>query len=111
MDTRIQKMRQRLAKHQNKIADMQAQAVEMEQEIKNAEDEHLGYLARSVANTLSGGMDEVFELLQELRSRPNKPNNSTNIPSAPTTAENYINNERNGEVVSLDSADDKSKTE
>ena len=50
---------------------MEAQAAEMEQEIKAAEDEQLGYLARSIANTLSGGMDEVFAILQSLKAKPN----------------------------------------
>ena len=71
MYSRIPKLRERLAKHRGKIAEMEAQAVAMEQEIKKAEDEQLGYLARSVANTLSGGMDEVLALLQSLRPKPN----------------------------------------
>ena len=67
---KIQKMRARLVKHRTKIADMETQAAEMEKEIKKAEEEQLGYLARSAANTLSGGMDEVFELLRGLRIKP-----------------------------------------
>jgi len=47
---------------------METQAVAMEQEIKAAEDEQLGYLARSVASTLSGGMDEIFELLRNMKT-------------------------------------------
>ena len=67
---RIQKMRTRLVKHRTKIADLEAQAAEMENDIKKAEEEQLGYLARSAANMLSGGMDEVFELLRSLRMKP-----------------------------------------
>jgi len=65
-------MRSKLAKHRKKIAELEAVAVEMEQEIKQAEEEQLAYLARSAANTLSGGMDEVFELLRSLRVKPNQ---------------------------------------
>jgi len=65
-------MRGRLAKHQKKIAELEAVALEMEQEIKQAEEEQLAYLARSAANTLSGGMDEIFELLRNLRVKPNQ---------------------------------------
>ena len=67
MDAKIQKMRERLKKQRTKIVEMEAQAVEMEKEIKKAEEEQLGYLARSAANMLSGGMEDVFELLRSLR--------------------------------------------
>ena len=70
MYSRIPKLRERLAKHRGKIAEMEAQALSMEQEIKAAEDEQLGFLARSVANTLSGGMEEVFAILQGLKAKP-----------------------------------------
>jgi len=68
--SKIPKLRERLAKHRGKIAEMEAQATEMEQEINAAEDEQLGYLARAVANTLSGGMEEVFAILQGLKTKP-----------------------------------------
>ena len=61
-------MRNRLAKHRAKITELEAQASTMEKEITAAEDEQLGYLARSVANTLSGGMEEIFEMLRGLRA-------------------------------------------
>ena len=69
---KLQKLRSRLAKQRGKIAEMEAEALQMEQAITRAEDEQLGYLARSVANTLSGGMEEIFDLLRGLRSNPNK---------------------------------------
>jgi len=70
-------------KHRKKIAELEAIAAEMEQEIKQAEEEQLAYLARSAANTLSGGMDEVFELLRGLRAKPNQGVTAV----APTTPE------------------------
>lgn len=72
MDNRIKKMRERLIKHRRKITELETQAAEMEQEIKKAEEEQLGYLARSAANSLSGGMEEIFELLRGLHSKPDK---------------------------------------
>jgi len=69
VDTKIKKMRERLTKHRLRMTEMEAQTVEMEQEIKRAEEEQLGYLARSAANNLTGGMDEIFELLRGLRER------------------------------------------
>jgi len=69
LDAKIKKMRERLDKHRRKITEMQAQTAEMEQDIKKAEEEQLGYLARSVASSLTGGMDEVFELLRGLQSK------------------------------------------
>jgi hypothetical protein len=70
LDTKIKKMRGRLSKHRQKIIEMETQAAEMEQEIKKAEEEQLGYLARSAANSLSGGMEEIFELLRGLKTKP-----------------------------------------
>lgn len=79
MDARIQKMRERLAKQRLKISEQEANAAAMEQEIKRAEEEQLGYLARSVANNLSGGMDELFELLRELKSNSGNSANAVKI--------------------------------
>ena len=70
MDAKIPKMREKLEKQRDKISEMEAQAAEMEKEIKKAEEEQLGYLARLAANTLSGGMDELFEVLKGLRANP-----------------------------------------
>lgn len=70
MDTKITKLRERLVRHRQKIIEMEAQAAEMEREIKKAEEEQLGYLARSAAISLSGGMEEIFELLRSLRAKP-----------------------------------------
>ena len=69
MDIKIKKMRDKLAKQKQKIAELEANGAEMERGIKQAEDEQLGYLARSAANTLSGGMDEVFEILRNLQAK------------------------------------------
>ena len=69
---KLQRLRNRLAKHRGKIAELEAQATTMEQEIIAAEDEQLGYLARSAANRLSGGMEEIFEMLRSLRGSPGK---------------------------------------
>ena len=69
METKIKKMREKLIKHRNKITELQAETAVIEQEIKKAEEEQLGYLARSAANMLSGGMDDVFELLRALRAK------------------------------------------
>ena len=76
MGTKINKLRERLAKHRLKISELEAQAAEMEQEIKRAEEEQLGYLARSAANNLTGGMEEIFALLQGLRSKPESQKNT-----------------------------------
>ena len=70
MYSKIPKLREQLAKQRSKVAEMETQAVAMEQEIQKAEDEQLGYLARSVANTLSGGIEEIFELLRNLKTQP-----------------------------------------
>ena len=71
MDAKIQKMRERLKKQREKVSELEAQAAETEKEIKKAEEEQLGYLARSAANTLSGGMEDVFKFLRSLRVKPN----------------------------------------
>ena len=78
MDTKIKKMRDKLAKHRQKIAELEAQAAEMAQEIKKAEEEQLGYLARSAAGNLLGGMDEVFELLRSLQAKSDNDNFEAN---------------------------------
>ena len=95
MYSKIPKLRERLAKQRSKIAEMEAQAVAMEQEIQKAENEQLGYLARSVANTLSGGMDEIFELLRNLKAQPN---NGTAV-NKPKNAPPPINPNKEGKTV------------
>ena len=70
LDAKIQKMRERLAKQRLKIAEEEAKAAEMEKEIKKAEEEQLGYLARTAANSLSGGMEELLALLRDLPNNP-----------------------------------------
>ena len=85
MYSRVPKLRERLAKHRSKIAEMETQAVAMEQEIKAAEDEQLGYLARSVANTLYGGMEEIFELLRNMKTSNGTAADKTKMPP-PTTS-------------------------
>jgi len=70
---------------------METQALAMEQEIKAAEDEQLGYLARSVANTLTGGMEEIFELLHNMKATPN---NSKAVKNTLPT-----NSDKEGEAV------------
>jgi hypothetical protein len=82
--SRVPKLRERLAKHRSKIAEMETQALAMEQEIKAAEDEQLGYLARSVANTLTGGMEEIFELLRNMKTNNGTAADKTITP--PTTS-------------------------
>ena len=125
---RIQKMRARLVKHRTKIASLEAQAAEMENDIKKAEEEQLGYLARSAANMLSGGMDEVFELLRNLRMKPDaggfsengstaSGSNSGAVDEVDNPSDNQENLE-NGhgskietEVVGLELADETNGTE
>jgi len=72
---------------------METQALAMEQEIKAAEDEQLGYLARSVANTLSGGMEEIFELLRGMKT-----NNGTAADKAKTPPPQQ-NSDKEGETL------------
>ena len=91
MDSIIQRKRARLARQQAKIAEMQALAAEIEKEIQAAEDEQLGYLARSVANNLSGGMEELFEILRGLRAKP------ANMPQAASLLDS--NEYKEGEIV------------
>ena len=110
LEARIQKMRERLKKHRMKIVEMEAQAADMEKEIKKAEEEQLGYLARSAANTLSGGMEEVFELLRSLRAKPDNgviPDNTASaaIPSDTT------NSDENKEGETVDELDETEETE
>lgn len=97
MYSRIPKLRERLEKHRGKIAEMEAQAAEMEQEIKKAEDEQLGYLARSAANTLSGGMEEIFELLRNLKATPNSGTAADKPKNAPPPTN--TNKDKEGETV------------
>jgi len=100
-------MRGRLAKHRQKIIEMEAQAAEMEQEIKKAEEEQLGYLARSAANSLSGGMEEIFELLRGLRAKPETGgvNNTANI-EAPEPHKNIVEDKEDETVDDTDETDD-----
>jgi len=91
--SRVPKLRERLEKHRSKIAEMETQALAMEQEIKAAEDEQLGYLARSVANTLSGGMEEIFELLRGMKT-----NNGTAADKAKTPPPQQ-NSDKEGETL------------
>lgn len=87
MDARIQKMRERLSRQRSKIVEFEAQAAEMEKEIKRVEKEQLGYLARSAANTLTGGMEEVFELLRSLRAKSDATQKSDLIKEEKTVDE------------------------
>ena len=68
-------MRGKLAKQREKISELEAQAVEIERDIKKAEEEQLVYLARTAASNLSGGIDEVSELLRGLREKHDNPTN------------------------------------
>jgi uncharacterized coiled-coil protein SlyX len=93
MDTKIPKMREKLARQREKIAEMETQAAETEKEIQKAEEEQLGYLSRLAANALSGGMDELFELLRGMRA------NADNTANAnPKTQKDYDEN-KEGETV------------
>ena len=103
MDARIQKMRERLAKQGEKISREQAIYAEMERDIKKAEDEQLGFLARSAANTLSGGMEELFELLRGLRAKPDTGADNANTINPEN---NYYDENKEGEIV-----DDTDETE
>jgi hypothetical protein len=106
-------MRERLKKQRMKIVEMEAHAAEMEKEIKKAEEEQLGYLARSAANTLSGGMEEVFELLRSLRAKPNSGEMPDNTASAATGAnpEPHTNSDENKEGETVDEHDETDETE
>ena len=73
---------------------METQALAMEQEIKAAEDEQLGYLARSVANTLTGGMEEIFELLRNMKATPNSGKAADKIKTPPQQ-----NSDKEGETL------------
>jgi uncharacterized membrane-anchored protein YhcB (DUF1043 family) len=66
MDTKIKKMREKLAKHQQKIVELKAQSIEIEDELEKAEGELSGHLVRFAANNMSGGIDEVYEFLRNL---------------------------------------------
>ena len=94
MYSRVPKLKERLAKHRSKIAEMETQALAMEQEIKAAEDEQLGYLARSVANTLSGGMEEIFELLRNMKATPNNGKAADKTKTPPS-----VNSDKEGETI------------
>ena len=110
METRIKKMRERLERQRLKIAELEAQAAEMEAEIKKAEEEQLGYLARFAANNLSGGIDEVFEMLRSLQMKPNANGqtvdaaNGANIARAGSTADTATS------AVNSSAADDNTTT-
>ena len=97
MDAKIKKMRERLDKHRRKITEMQAQTTEMEQDIKKAEEEQLGYLARSAANNLTGGMEEVFELLRGLQSKAETGNAASANPKP--EPQNNLDEYKEGETV------------
>jgi len=101
LDAKIKKMRERLDKHRRKIAEMQAQIADMEQDIKKAEEEQLGYLARSAASSLTGGMEEVFELLRGLQSK----GNTDNTESATHKPEPQKNLDENKEGETVDDTD------
>ena len=96
MYSRVPKLRERLAKHRGKIAEMETQALAMEQEIKAAEDEQLGYLARSVANTLTGGMEEIFELLRNMKtSNGTAADKTKTLPPSPPS----VNSDKEGDTI------------
>ena len=92
-------MRMRLTKQRGKIAEMEAEALQTEQAIMLAEDEQLGYLARSVANTLSGGMEEIFDLLRGLRASPNKGASAGNANKPNAAKPLNSGNDKEGEAV------------
>ena len=87
MDSKIQRLREKLAKQRSKIAEMEAQAAETEKEIRKAEEEQLGYLARSAALKLSGGMDELLDILRGMKANPGNAANTENPRSATNTDE------------------------
>ena len=110
LDAKIQKMRERLKKHRIKIVEMEAQAAEMEKEIKIAEEEQLGYLARSAANMLSGGMEEVFELLRGLKLKPETDTAAKN-PANTANPGNHKNSDEIKEGETVDEPDETDETE
>ena len=101
MDAKIKKMRERLDNYRRKIAEMQAQTVEIEQAIKKVEEEQLAYIARSVANNLTGGMDEVFEILRSLQPKADTGNNANAAPN-PNHNELQSNFDQNKEGEPVD---------
>ena len=68
-------MRDKLANQREKISELETQAAKMEQELKKAEHEQLGYLAKAAADVLDGGMAAVIEVLQKLAQSPDNPTN------------------------------------
>ena len=101
MEAKVKRLREKLSKHRQKIVLLETEAAEMEQEIKKAEEEQLGYLARSAANSLSGGMEEIFEILRGLRAKP-----SANT-AVDETATQQNNDDKEGETVEdTDETDD-----
>ena len=104
METRIKKMRERLERQRLKIAELEAQAAEMEQEIKKAEEEQLGYLARFAANNLSGGIDEVFEMLRSLQMKPHA-NGQTSAAASGVNITRATNTADTGAATSTANAD------
>jgi hypothetical protein len=110
LDTKIKKMRERLTKHRTKITDMEAYAAEMEREIKQAEEEQLGYLARSAANSLSGGMEEIFELLRSLKLKPD-PGVTNDITGQSAINHKSDENKEGKTVYENDDADETDDTE
>ena len=111
METKIKKMRERLAKHRQKVAEMEAHSAEMEQEIKKAEEEQLGYLARSAANTLSGGMEEVFELLRSLRTKTDTGNAAITEKSENLATNTNFDENKEEETVDDDETDETEDSE
>jgi hypothetical protein len=107
LDTKIKKMRERLNKHRQKIAELEAQAVEMEQEVENTEDELLGVLARSAANSMSGGMGEIFEILRGLLMKPE----TSAVSDDAVKFDNYKNYDENKESDSVDDTDEMEDTD
>jgi len=98
LDAKIQKMRERLAKQRLKVAEEEAKAAEIEKEIKKAEEEQLGYLARSAANSLSGGMEELFALLRDIKNNPG----AASVNSAASVPEIKSDENKEGETVDDD---------
>jgi hypothetical protein len=109
-------MRERLNKHRIKISEMEAGAEEMEREIKKIEEEQLGFLARSAANSLTGGMEEIFELLRELRAKPKNETSeldgmTSGTADNATTAPDYQKTNENKEGITIDDVNETELTE